>query len=365
MKILQIIQRPQFRGAEIFACQLSEELIKQGHQVDVLFLFGDSNKKLPFNVNFLHLKGKEKNRWWDFSAYKRLAKLIRNNNYDIVQANAGDTLKYAALAKKIFGFKSKLVFRNANKISDFLNSKSKLIINRWLAKEIDFVASVSELCKQDFQKLFPISNDCIASLPIGINTNVPEPYKNFTELGLPEFNGPVFLHVGSFVPEKNHKGLIQIFSQVQSKYSNAHLLLIGSGRLEDETKQLVNQLGLESSIHFLGTRKDVLKLMPLCTALLMPSHIEGLPGVILEAMVSKIPVIANNVGGIGEVIINNKTGWLTEKNNPEEFVEVVMNLLSRNNIDDIKSNAYELVTTDYNNTFIAKKFMNHYNKFIK
>lgn len=334
--------------------------MKQGHQVDVLFLFGKVEEQLPFSLNFLHLGANENKRWWDFTAYRRLSNLIRQGKYDVVQANAGDTLKYAALARKIFGFKSTLVFRNANKISDFLNSRMKLMLNKWLAKEIDFVASVSEQCRQDFQRIFQTPDDCIATLPIGINTNTPQPYENFTEIGLPEFRGPVFLHVGSFVPEKNHEGLVRIFSRIVLKHKEAVLLLIGSGRLEAVTKELVKQLGLERSIYFLGSRKDVLKLMPLCNALLMPSHIEGLPGVILEAMVSKLPVIAYNVGGIGEVIAHKKTGWLIEKNQEEAFVHAAVDLLGGNEIDAIKINAYDVATSHYNNERIAMRFTEQY-----
>jgi hypothetical protein len=62
------------------------------------------------------LEANEKKRWWDFKHYAKLANIIKKGQYDLVQANAGDTLKYASLSKKIFGWKAKLVFRNANKI---------------------------------------------------------------------------------------------------------------------------------------------------------------------------------------------------------------------------------------------------------
>ena len=66
MKILQIIQKPQFRGAEIFACQLSVELIKLGHEVDILFLTGNEDEILPFQLKFIYLKANLKRRFWDF-----------------------------------------------------------------------------------------------------------------------------------------------------------------------------------------------------------------------------------------------------------------------------------------------------------
>ncbi|NBR15544.1 MAG: hypothetical protein EBU01_13360, partial [Crocinitomicaceae bacterium] len=84
LKILQIIQRNQLRGAELFACQLSEELQKQGHQVDVLVLFGKRTDIFKFELPFYYLEANEQKRWWDFINYKKLSVLINNGNYDIV-----------------------------------------------------------------------------------------------------------------------------------------------------------------------------------------------------------------------------------------------------------------------------------------
>ncbi len=81
LKILQIIQRSQLRGAELFACQLSEELQKQGHQVDVLVLFGKKSDVFKFDLPFFYLEADEKKRWWDFSSYKKLSLFIKKGKY--------------------------------------------------------------------------------------------------------------------------------------------------------------------------------------------------------------------------------------------------------------------------------------------
>ena len=77
MKILQVIQRPQFRGAEIFACQLSVELIKLGHEVDVLFLFGANDQQLPYPLHFIPLHANIKRRFLDLKAYKKIKQIIK------------------------------------------------------------------------------------------------------------------------------------------------------------------------------------------------------------------------------------------------------------------------------------------------
>lgn len=363
MKILQIIQKPQFRGAEIFACQLSVELIRLGHEVEVLFLTGSAAETLPFPLSFLHLKANLKNRFWDFKAYQKLSEIIKNGQFDIVQANAADTLKYAAISKVLFRWNAKLVFRNANKMGDFLNNKPKKILNTFFVRQVDLVASVSELCKEDFVTQFPFFKKPVMFLPIGVDVTQVVPYHSFSEIGFPFSGCNVFVHVGSFVPEKNHIGLLSIFQQYLKYDPKAKLLLIGEGKLKADISRRVADNLLQENIFLLGKRDDVLKILPLCKALLMPSHIEGLPGVILEAMILKIPVIAYNVGGIGEVVIHKETGFQTEHNNENEFISM-MKYLGNTDIEKIIVAAHTLVRKQYDNFIIAKSFEDAYTKIV-
>ena len=94
MKVLFIIQRSQLRGAENFACQLATELTSKGIAVDIVYLFrGNGLADCYPHVNLISLGANEHKRFWDFSAYKKLNDLIRKQGYDVIQANAGDTLK--------------------------------------------------------------------------------------------------------------------------------------------------------------------------------------------------------------------------------------------------------------------------------
>src|SRR5690606_21198627 len=101
---------------------------------------------------------------------------------------------------------------------------------------------------------------------------------------------------------------------------------------------------------FLGHRNDVLDILHHSKAFLLPSLIEGLPAVILEAMFSETPVIAYNVGGICEVVIPNQTGWLIEKENEAAFKEAVDEVLNGKEIISLKVSAAK--------TMISNKFLN-------
>ena len=358
MKILQVIQKPQFRGAEIFACQLSVELKKIGHEVDVLFLFGSEDEQLPYPLHFIHLNATIKKRFWDFKAYAKLNDIILKGNYDIVQANAADTLKYTVMSKYIYNWKSKLVYRNANKISDFLTTKSRIWFNKLLIRKVDAVASVSMECMIDFISCYPTFQKAIECLPIGVSIQRFVSYESLKSLGILG-KGPFLLNVASFVPEKNHEGLVRIFCNVLKDYPTAKLLLIGEGKLKSSIETLAEELNLNNNLHFLGKRNDVSQIMSCCDVFLLPSLIEGLPGVILEAFVNKLPVVAYNVGGVKEVVINKKTGFLVPKDDELAFISNLKNALSQDN-SYLKDTAFELVTTHYSNESIAKKFIKFY-----
>lgn len=363
MKILQIIQRPQLRGAEIFACQLSVHLQNLGHQVEMLVLFGRSqDQALDFPLPFYFLEATEAKRFSDFKAYKQLAKLVKEGNYDIIQANAGDTLKYAAISKYLYHWKTPLVFRNANKISDFIRGTWHKRLNALWVRKCAAVISVSELCRQDFIETFQFPQEKIFTGTIGVNlvqkAEIPQ------DIQVLRTKGPLLLHVGGFVPEKNHQALLRIFKQIQQQVSNVQLVLLGKGKLETETKQQVQQLGLQDNVHFLGWRQDVLDVMQASTLFVLPSLIEGLPGVILEAQMLGLPVIAYNVGGISEVIADDQTGGLIKAGDEQGFVAKCLSYIASDITTSIAHNARNQVYEHFDNHKLATQFLQFYQQIL-
>lgn len=358
MRILQVIQKEQRRGAEIFACQLSQYLRELGHTVDILVLFGDASNDLAEFAPLSFLYGDENAGWTDYSLYKRFYFFLAERNYDLVQANAGDTLRVAAISKSLFGWRSKLIFRNANKMSAFVSSGLKRSVYKWILKQVDSVASVSLGCKTDFNELFPGFVKPVEYLPIGVEAISGSQYKSFGDARLPIEFGPVFIHVGSFVAEKNHLGLLRIFQRLLAFQPEAKLLLVGDGPLKQSIQLAVEKQNLNNVI-FTGSRSDVISILPLCTSLLLPSLVEGLPGVILEAFYSKVPVIAYDVGGISEVVINYKTGYLVRLNDENEFVKKTVECLAAQERMIIE-NAYSLVLKEFALENVAHKFERFY-----
>jgi L-malate glycosyltransferase len=357
MKIIQLIQKPQLRGAEIFACQLSNHLIKNGQDVIVVSIFkGDA--EIPFEGKQIHLNRSINKRFFDFTGWKEFYQLVNSFKPDIVQANAADTLKFAVSSKLLFNWKSAIVFRNANKMGDFINSKLKWKLNNFYLSKVDLVISVSKECEKDLRKTFNYPESKITTVEIGVEEYPLGPIP--TDLIEIFTKKTVITHIGGFVPEKNHEELIKIFSNVRSDIQDIQLILLGKGRLQPKIKGIVKRLGLEDCVHFLGYRNDVLNILKHSTVFVLPSLIEGLPGVILESMYAETPVIAYNAGGIGE-IVKSDTGWLIEKKDRENFERSLTKIIRNpNSIKQKVLRAKNMITSRFQNDIISRRFLNCY-----
>jgi glycosyltransferase involved in cell wall biosynthesis len=362
LKILQLIQKPQLRGAELFASQLSNHLITLGHEVKVVCLF-DGDAMLPFQGEVFNLKRPLNKRFIDVVGWKHLANIIHDFKPDIVQANAGDTLKFSAFSKFFFRWKTPLVFRNANKVSDFVDTTAKKLFNRFLLNQVHHVISVSELCRQDFVSTYSFSNSKITTVPIGIelltvDTKIPD------DLLAIFSSRKVLLNVASLVPEKNQAALIPIVKKLVEQNVDVNMVVVGDGRLRQALLQQVEAAKLSDRFFFLGYRTDVLSIMANAKAFVLPSLIEGLPGVILEAMYCKTPVVAYDVGGISEVVKNEETGWLVKAGDEAGFVQAVQSVL-QSDVKAITERAYDQVVKEYDNRVIAERFVEVYEEVVR
>ncbi len=354
MRILQLIQRPQLRGAEIFTCQLSNHLLEAGHEVYIISIQkGDA--VLPFSGSLITFNRPTKNRLLDWEGWRQLAHYIDQVKPDVVQANAGDTLKYAVLSKVFFKWKAPIVFRNASTISLYLrHSLIKRSWNGWLFKKVAQVVSVSNNSKEDFIREFPFLKKNIEVIPVGIEVNEQKPSGN----NQVEY----IIHVGGFTFEKNHHRLINIFQNLQ-KSTNIQLWLVGDGPLRKEIEKQVEMEKLSDQVRFLGFQQDVFPLVKNARALVMPSRIEGIPGVILEAMYCKTPVIAYDVGGIPEVVKNGVTGWLVKAGDEAGFLKAINEALN-DPTEMIIENAYRMVVSEFDNKVIVNRFLEVYRSVI-
>ncbi|MFL0682762.1 MAG: glycosyltransferase family 4 protein [Algoriphagus aquaeductus] len=357
MRIVQLLTRPQRRGAEIFAIQLSEELKKLGHEVLVITLLTGSGA-VTFSGRMVHL-GRPDGNLLDWKGFWKLKKILDEFRPDLVQANASDTLRYGVIAKWLSKLAFRLVYRNANMMSPFVNNGLSKAFYRSLLNQTDAAVAVAEATRQDLIRLYAYSNKT-AVIPIGIDQEAID--RLVQEKWKLELPSPYILFMGGLVPEKNPELALDWFVHSQGKQGDLNLIFMGGGMLEKKLRTKILENSLDEKVSVIPNQPNPFPVLAKAKALLLPSKIEGLPAVILEAMYCRVPVVAYGVGGIPEVLKSGMTGWCIEPGNRIAFVQAIQEVLEMDEgrKKEILDSAFDLVTADYNLSTVAKKFEQFY-----
>ncbi len=146
------------------------------------------------------------------------------------------------------------------------------------------------------------------------------------ELGLRP-SMPVVAMVACFKPQKGPLDFVEVAGMVSVDFSEVQFLLVGDGVLRRRIEERIKRLGLEDKVALAGWRRDIPEIMATIDILVLTSLWEGLPRVILEAMGSAKPVVATDVGGNREVVIDGETGFLVPADDPSVMAQGVLSLL--------------------------------------
>ncbi len=158
----------------------------------------------------------------------------------------------------------------------------------------------------------------------------------------------VLCNIARFYPVKRQDFLLQAFKIINERYPNTRLWIAGVGPLEDKLKSLCAELGLNEKVDFLGFVPDLPKLVAQVDIQVHPSYLEGVPLAICEGMASGIPIVVSDVGGLSEVIHNNKTGILVPPDDDEGFIEAVSNVIGDQSLQNrLGRDARYFIENDY------------------
>lgn len=143
--------------------------------------------------------------------------------------------------------------------------------------------------------------------------------------------------------------------------------IVGYGKEMENLQFYINRLGIENNVKLLGGKKpnEVVQEVQMADVYLSSSLSEGISNAVLEAMVLGIPVISTDVGGMNEVVLNKVTGLLIQPYNSEEISNAIKFYESNTNLkNEIRSNALDLVTKEYNLDRLGLVFDENYKKLL-
>ncbi len=147
---------------------------------------------------------------------------------------------------------------------------------------------------------------------------------------------------------KNHALFLRAAARVSAGRHDVVFLIVGDGPLRGELEELAGWLRIAKRTFFLGERSDVPSLLKLMDAFVLPSTSEGMPNALMEAMAAGVPVIATNVGGVPELVVDGETGRLVSPQDEREMADVLGEVLDdRESASALGRAGHERVRRDY------------------
>ncbi len=321
-------------------------LQKMGYEVDVACNFEVGNTSSKERVDTFRQELQQQNvktfqlpiprKMFAFSdmikAYKKLKKLIEEEQYTLIHCHSPIGSVLARLAcRKQRKHGLKLIY-TAHGFHFFTGAPKKnwLIfypIEKIFAKYTDILITI---CTEDFEraKRRKLGRKVVYSPGVGINVEqikkVEKNEEKRQKLGIGK-KDILILSVGELNQNKNHKTVLQAISQLER--TDIHYVICGQGALEVELMKMAKENGMESRVHLLGFRTDVIEWMKVADIFAFPSCREGLPVSLMEAMAAGLPVVCSRIRGNVDLIEEGEGGYLCKPLDTANFAKNLSKLL--------------------------------------
>jgi sugar transferase (PEP-CTERM/EpsH1 system associated) len=257
---------------------------------------------------------------------KKIRNIVGEYSIDLIHTHNEGAHFYGAIAGFLSGIP---VVHTRHGIHDSENLKRKML--EWFSSLISKkVVGVS----QDISKLY-VEKIKIARSKVRTILNGVDPEQFARRAG----NRELILETGSsskvilmgivarLVLVKDHKTLFEACRIVAKSHNSFRLVVVGDGPEMDNLVQLSQQLGLSGNIIFTGARRDIADLLNGLDIFVLSSSSEGISITLLEAMACELPIVATQVGGNPEVVVDAETGFLVPPENPKAFAEKLLLLM--------------------------------------
>ena len=353
MRLLQITASNVWRGHEQQIVYYYEEFAaKVEHQV--LLCTPDTRLheiavERQYNVHTLPFHSEYDRKWM-----KKIHQIIKEEKIDLILIHNSTAHTLCVLSSLFYGWKTPMIF-----FRTLIKKVDTNFFRKWKYnyKGLKKIVCVSQAV---IDVLNPAIKDKSRLSIVGSATDLNEfhrtqPNGNLRrELGLAD-DTIIIGNIAAFVGFKDHVTLVHAAEQIVKEVPNVKFVLAGKGELEADIKALVGEKNLTDYFAFLGFRTDIPELFPEFDLFLFTSKLEPTGGVLLEAYASHVPIVATRAGGIPEVVVENETGLLCEKENASDFAEKTIRLLQDKALrEQLVQNGYQHLLKNFTRQVIAE-----------
>ncbi|MEO1245959.1 MAG: glycosyltransferase family 4 protein [Pseudomonadota bacterium] len=324
--VLHLLSSNGFHGAESVVLELCRGQNRLGRPAAALLL-GDAGAdvddfrhrfaaaELPFDT--LQARGR-----LDWQAVRSLRARLERDGTGILHSHKYKTTVYALLAAR--GLNVRVVATYHNWLFETRMLAAYAWLDKRLARYLDGCVAVSQAVLTELEQRTGASHPVL--IHNGIDTGHWQPFERPPGAG----SGPL---VVGFVGRLSHdKGAPELFDALRRLAAvgerPVHGLFVGDGDLRSELEGRAREAGLEERVVFRGAVRDVAPEYRNMDVLVLPSRAEGLPMAVLEAMACGLPVVATDVGDVGELVRSGETGYLIPEPDGALLAEALRSLFA-------------------------------------
>ncbi|MEX2150346.1 MAG: glycosyltransferase [Steroidobacteraceae bacterium] len=301
-------------GAETQAIDLANGLSSLGHHVHLCSFEPqlDQRARLQAAVQFHYVPRKTK---YDIALVGQVAAIIDRQNIEVVQGIMQFAVLIAWLAARQSCRKPAVVAAVHTTVNRGLKEELQdRVVYRWLFRRLPAIVFVCNYQRDHWVRKYAELKPLARVVHNGVDVNRFR-RSDFAEkaeslrsgLAIPN-SAFVFASIAAFRPEKYHRGLVEAFAQLPT---NTHLLFAGDGPERPAIEVQVRSMGLADRAHFMGVVADIRPVIVASNATVLSSiAVETFSMAMLESMALQVPMVATDIGGLGEAISHQETGLL-------------------------------------------------------
>jgi N-acetyl-alpha-D-glucosaminyl L-malate synthase BshA len=349
---LGIVCYPTFGGSGVLATELGKALADEGHQVHFI-TYQQPVRLNVFNANiFYHEVRVPTYPLFDYPPYEvalasTMVDVIMNHDLDLLHVHYAIPHASAAyMAKQIVKQKTGrdvpvITTLHGTDITLVGRDKTYEPVVTFSINESDAITAVSDNLRDETYRSFAIHKEIqVIYNFVDVHRFDKKPIDAFRKVIAPA-GEKILIHASNFRKVKRVDDVIKIFAAVRSEMP-AKLLMVGDGPERPAIEELARNLHVEEDVRFLGKQEQMEDILAVSDVFILPSEYESFGLAALEAMAARAVVISTNAGGLSEINIQNKTGFMADIGDVQSMSNFTINLLKDDaRLTEMKEAAYE------------------------
>lgn len=373
IKLIHIISNLSQGGAQVLLYDILINL-KKKNEFDIKVITIDSGEYIKkFEEAGIKVIDLKKKGLLNLNILSDLKKILKELKPDIVHTHLNKADFYGRIAARQVGVR--IIFSTCHNYSTHhngaaINKRSFFdIIDNFVIKYSNCnLIAISNVVKQyliyrnaEFGKITQVIYNGVNIEKENYLLNSEQQTKLRKEFNL-EKNDFVITVIGRMDKQKGHLFFLESIKDYLRQNTDIKILIVGDGRLKNKISSFINSNFLENQVQILGFIIDIDPIIEISNLICVPSLWEGFGLVIIEGMIKNKIVLASNVGGIPEIIEDDKTGILFKSIDSKSLIEK-LNYIYRNidNLNEIKQNALDMVREKFDISKNSELYYKAYN----